>query len=467
MKLSSPGFCPSRRSGGLATILHCGAAVLLAVVVACISLSPAHAVTIDWVTVGDPGNAADTTGYGAVGYEYQIGKYEVTIQQYTDFLNAAAKSDPYSLYDTSMASNLNIAGISRSGTSGGYSYSVIGPFGITPAGARSSGNRPITCVSWFDAARFANWMHNGQGTGSTETGAYTISTGQITAASRTDGVNTYTLAAPSTLSVGDQVAVTGLVGTAFNVRGIVTSVAGSQFTMANTNSDAVATGSGSMTGASATASSNAQFYIPTENEWYKAAYYSPVLNSGSGGYWVYATQSNAAPGNTIGSGANQANYMSVVSGTALNAVTQSVNFTLSQNYLTDVGAFTNSASYYGTFDQSGNVREWNAVIAGTTSGSPGSSRGSRGGDWINNAFTLSSAGRVAFAPSIGAIDIGFRLASPVPVPEPSTWVMGLAGIACAGWGTYRRRKKVTATKFGQAVTRLADQASGGARSLCE
>jgi hypothetical protein len=26
------------------------------------------------------------------------------------------------------------------------------------------------------------------------------------------------------------------------------------------------------------------------------------------------------------------------------------------------------------------------------------------------------------------------------VPEPSTWVMGLAGIACAGWGAYRRRR---------------------------
>ncbi|NBV47376.1 MAG: PEP-CTERM sorting domain-containing protein, partial [Planctomycetia bacterium] len=76
--------------------------------------APARAVTIDMVTVGNAGNSNDnTTGYGAVAYEYQIGKYDVTIQQYTDFLNAVALSDPYSLYNTSMASDLNIAGISR------------------------------------------------------------------------------------------------------------------------------------------------------------------------------------------------------------------------------------------------------------------------------------------------------------------------------------------------------------------
>jgi hypothetical protein len=105
----------------------------------------AQAVTIDWVTVGDPDNVADDTGYGAVADVYGIGKHLVTIQQYTDFLNAVAQSDPYSLYDPSMATDLNIAGIARSGTSGGYSYSVINCGG-------PSGNRPITYVSWFDGA---------------------------------------------------------------------------------------------------------------------------------------------------------------------------------------------------------------------------------------------------------------------------------------------------------------------------
>ena len=44
-------------------------------------------ITYEEVTVGNPGNANDTggTGNGAVAYEYKIGKYDVTIGQYTSF----------------------------------------------------------------------------------------------------------------------------------------------------------------------------------------------------------------------------------------------------------------------------------------------------------------------------------------------------------------------------------------------
>ena len=87
----------------------------------------AHAaVMINMVTVGNPGNANDTTGYGAVNYEYQIGKYDVTVQQYTDFLTAVAATDTYSLYNIDMETNPQVAGISRRGSSGSYTYSVIG-----------------------------------------------------------------------------------------------------------------------------------------------------------------------------------------------------------------------------------------------------------------------------------------------------------------------------------------------------
>ena len=333
---------------------------------------PARAVTIDWVTVGDPGNANDpATGnlYGAVNYEYQIGKYEVTIQQYADFLNAVAASDPYSLYSTSMASNLNIAGISRSGSSGSYAYTVISPSGTTPVGASSPGNRPITYVSWFDSARFTNWMQNGQGSGSTETGAYTLVDGQIS-------------------------------------------------------------------GTAPAKNPGATFYIPLENEWYKVAYYSPVLNFGSGGYYTYATQSDTAPGNVIGSGTNQANYQWY--GFAVKP-----EYVSDQNYLTDMGAFTNSASYYGTFDQSGNVYEWNDLT-----GAVGSSRGLRGGYWRHNGGpqSVSSSNRLALDASYkdenGA---GFRLAA--PVPEPSTYAMALAGLACGGYSMWRRRKRVSSYRL--------------------
>ena len=91
--------------------------------------------------------------------------------------------------------------------------------------------------------------------------------------------------------------------------------------------------------------SGASYFLPTENQWYKAAYYSPNYGgTGVGGYWTYATQSNTDPGATIGSSANQANYDSAI-GTA-----------------TNVGSFIGSGSFYGTFDQTGNVREWNDQI---------------------------------------------------------------------------------------------------------
>ena len=121
------------------------------------------AVTLEWVNVGDAGNAADGTGYGAVAYEYRIMKYEVTNAQYAEFLNAVAATDTNALYNTNMASNA-LGGINRSGISGSYSYSVKSGYE----------NMPVVYVSHLDAQRFANWIHNGQGSGSTETGAYTV-----------------------------------------------------------------------------------------------------------------------------------------------------------------------------------------------------------------------------------------------------------------------------------------------------
>lgn len=308
-------------------------------------------VTIETVTVGDAGNAADTTGYGAVSNVYAIGKYEVTIGQYNTFLNSVASVTTNSylvnLWRGEMASNPNIAGISRSGSgtlASPYSYSVIG-----------SGNRPITHVSWFDAARFANWMNNGATNGaSTETGAYTLN--------------------------------------------------------------------GATSGVGFTKNAGATWWIPSENEWYKAAYYKG--GGTNAGYWLYPTQSNTAPGNTIGGAANQANYRT----NNVYAVTQSTNYSSTQNYLTDAGAFSNSASAYGTFDQAGNVWEWNDAVNG-------SSRGLRGGSWDSTAVgDLRSSRRGNGDPSYEVHFVGFRVAS---IPEPSTYVLLL--MAGAGWVLWRRR----------------------------
>ena len=133
----------------------------------------AHTVTIDWVTVPGTGtpNACETQVqgcFGAVANTYLIGKYEVTNAQYAEFLNAVAATDMNGLYNTSMGSGLG--GITRDCSSGPCTYSTI----------LGRGNMPVNWVSFWDALRFANWLHNGQGSGDTETGAYTITADGIT-----------------------------------------------------------------------------------------------------------------------------------------------------------------------------------------------------------------------------------------------------------------------------------------------
>jgi formylglycine-generating enzyme required for sulfatase activity len=125
--------------------------------------SSASSVTIDWVAVGDPGNACDPQSldcFGSVAYPYLISKYEVTNVQYAEFLNAKAASDPLDLYSTSMAAST----ITRSGSPGSYTYAAV-------VGRE---DMPANFVSFYDSLRFVNWMHNGQGSGDTETGAYTL-----------------------------------------------------------------------------------------------------------------------------------------------------------------------------------------------------------------------------------------------------------------------------------------------------
>lgn len=125
---------------------------------------------IETVTVGNVGNVADPdpnprTGrsYGSVNYQYDIGKYEVTNTQYAAFLNSVAASDPHSLYDNRMDTHAQ-GGIERLGSSGSYTYTVKSGFE----------SKPVVFVSFTDAVRFANWLTNGQGTASTESGSYDL-----------------------------------------------------------------------------------------------------------------------------------------------------------------------------------------------------------------------------------------------------------------------------------------------------
>ena len=73
-----------------------------------------------------PTTPATGNVYGGVSYSYDIGQYDVTLNQYATFLNAVAQVDPFNLYNTSLATNAAIAGITRTGANGSYQYSVIG-----------------------------------------------------------------------------------------------------------------------------------------------------------------------------------------------------------------------------------------------------------------------------------------------------------------------------------------------------
>ncbi|MCX5740551.1 MAG: SUMF1/EgtB/PvdO family nonheme iron enzyme [Proteobacteria bacterium] len=317
----------------------------LFVLVALFAAQPAGALDIQWVEVSDPGNAADaavnclnvTADCGSVPYAYDISQYEITNEQYVAFLNAVATTtDTYGLYSSDMDVAL-LGGITQSGSPGSYTY------------AAKSGreNEPVVFVSWYDALRFANWLHNGQPTGvqgpaTTEDGAYTFS-GATTSSARNAG---------------------------------------------------------------------ALSFLPTENEWYKAAYYAPSPP----GYYAYpagaeAATTCAAPGATP----NTANCESAVSA------------------LTEVGSYTGSPSPYGTFDQGGNVYEWNEAATGAND----SARGIRGGDWLGFADDTAAASRGGNQFPTSEYDwVGFRVARPAPEPGP-----GLLGMtAVLGLAASRRRR---------------------------
>lgn len=168
--------------------------------------------------------------------------------------------------------------------------------------------------------------------------------------------------------------------------------------------------------------SGATAWIPSENEWYKAAYYDPTKNAGAGGYWLHANQSDSMTSNSFATpgAANFSDSDFVGSGTLSLP---------SGNALTDVGAYgADSESYYGTNDQAGNVYEWNDAIIS------GSSRGLRGGSWNNFEGDLRSSDRGYDVPTYELNIVGFRVAS---VPEPTSLVLTML----AGTVMLVRRKR--------------------------
>lgn len=307
---------------------------------------------VDLVPVGDPGNACEQLSsgcFGGVDQAFQIGKFEITNAQYAEFLNAVAATDTNDLYDTSMGTNdvsggtIWVGGITRAGTSGFFVY--------TPIAGKEEW--PVNYLTFWDAVRFANWLHNGRPSGvqddtTTEDGAYTLT--------------------PEAISNN-----------------------------------------------TVTRNPGAQFFLPTEDEWYKAAFYNP----GTMTYLDYPASSNAETScTTPGTTPNTANCFSAVS----------------NGLLTDVGSYVASASPYGTFDQGGNLNEWNET-------SFGSQRGYRGGQKeifptllaadVSTTFRVRSPGLEGDALNLASVRIA--------APEPGAGALGAA--ALLSLVALRRRKE--------------------------
>ena len=284
---------------------------------------------IDFVTIGDPGNPVDTgttgsyfSSYGAVGYTFRMGTYEVSRDMITK-ANATVGSGGGGL---------------------GITLQDMASFG------GNIGTRPATGVNWNEAARFVNWLNTSQ---------------------------SYAPAYKFTLQPGD-------VG----------------YT-ANANIALWQAGDPGYDASNPYRNSAAYYFLPSENEWYKAAFYS-----GSGStYYDYATQQNAPTTPTeVGSGTADG---SVVYGQF--SVTGPANIDLA-----------GGLSHYGTMGQNGNVWELQESAFTAPNDNPSVGRAVRGGAWGGPEFNLRSSFRSFGDPTLEDNSVGFRVAS---VPEPSCAVL--------------------------------------------
>ena len=306
-------------------------AVMLAVTATCCSVAradqfgdPNHTFAIEFVTIGDAGNAADTTGdpnpAGAVPYTYRIGKYEIS-EQMINKANAQSALDG-------------------------------DPLGIT-IDARGP-DKPATRASWFEAARFVNWLNT--------------STGNLPAYNF-DPNDTFQL-----WEAGDA---------GYNPNN----------KFRNTL---------------------ARYFLPSADEWYKAAFFDPVSDT----WFDFPNGKNTAPA-------------PVASGTDPNTAVWNQGTVPADIML------AGGESPFGTVAQAGNVWEWEETEIDLLNDAPEGVRGVRGGDWLLSIsdLGLSSSFRNSSLPNREPLNGGFRVAS-IPIPEPTA--LGLMALGCSAVLVRRR-----------------------------
>jgi autotransporter-associated beta strand protein len=371
-------------------------------------------VTFDWATVGNPGNAPDTlvmnkgpaadftTGYGSVGYTYQISKYDVTNAQYVQFLNTVdpAASNTLRVYNTKMSDpSANPSGLAYTG---GIDRNLAAASGARYSAKAGQENTPAIWINWASGARFVNWLANGQGSGSTESGVYDMSvfTGN-------------SFATPPARANG------------------------------------------------------ATVFLPSENEYYKAAYYDPT-KSGTGGYWQYGTRSDTPPSSVAPAGtANSANIGAGTDGQsggtlATTMATTGSTFDTAVNYLTNVGAYTSAKSSYGLFDVEGLVYNW---TEGTRESFGNQLPIARGGSWRYNEGASGAAYRNVYsgANATSYAWYGFRVASLPAAPPPVITIDVASGTQTqtqAGYATLSGTLPVLKTGAGTLVLDQANTLTG-------
>lgn len=310
-------------------------------------------IKIDLAVIDDPGNAYDNPKYGALGSVktvFQMASNDVTAQQYCAFLNSVATNeDPYKLYDSRMTSDSNIACITRTAGSTNYNSNHIAipgpPFSYAPIPGREQ--LPITYVSGASAARFCNWMENGQPIG--VEGPETTERGSFEIIYTTNCTTNYVTNPPTRYPNGT-----------VTPGNVVTNVVSDVLITVNLNEKAL-------------------WSIATEDQWYKAAYYKKATVGMDGFtnndqlYYCYGTGSDEFPQNSIEL-ADQTN----------NDVNFCVDgqYTMSNApYITPVGMFKKTKSPFGLYDMSGNVDQWVLYPVITPTGSTEWCFALRGGSW--------------------------------------------------------------------------------------
>ncbi len=299
-------------------------------------LSPSD--PLDWSFVGDPGNLGQLSGIsvpGGGGPNVIVGAVDYAYRIGTYEVTNSQYAVFLNAKDPTGANALGLysASLGTDTINGGITFDNSRIAGSKYAVMSGHGNLPVSYVTWYSTIRFANWTNNGQGDSDTESGAYTLLGGTPTP------TNATTIARNPT----------------------------------------------------------ARAFLPSENEWHKAAYYNPLTQT----YFRYATGSGILPNYLLDpQDSNAANYTP--------GGWPNPDYNLAIGHVTDVGAFASSPSPYGTFDQSGNVWEWTeaTILVGSTA-----FRAMRGGTYSEIWDHLTAAYRGSGPPDGDYVGVGFRLAS--------------------------------------------------------